>query len=73
MRLPLLQRLLKQREVATLLSEFAGLLPAADLALVRVDGTLYIGLGGWAQTAPAPAALIRHLLDACRRPGCGKR
>lgn len=40
-----LHRLLKRREVAALLEEFAALLPGEDLALIGADGRLFVGSG----------------------------
>lgn len=40
-----LHRLLKRREVAALLEEFAALLPGEDLALIGADGRPFVGSG----------------------------
>jgi serine phosphatase RsbU (regulator of sigma subunit) len=42
-----LHRLLKRREAAALLEEFAALLPGGDLALVGTDGQLFVGTDAW--------------------------
>jgi serine phosphatase RsbU (regulator of sigma subunit) len=42
-----LQRLLKRREAAALLEEFAALLPGGDLALIGADGHLFAGSNAW--------------------------
>jgi serine phosphatase RsbU (regulator of sigma subunit) len=42
-----LHRLLKRRETAALLEEFAALLPGGDLALVGADGHLFAGTNAW--------------------------
>jgi serine phosphatase RsbU (regulator of sigma subunit) len=42
-----LHRLLKRREAAALLEEFAPLLPGGDLALIGADGHLFAGTNAW--------------------------
>jgi hypothetical protein len=44
-----LHRLLKRREAAALLEEFAALLPGGDLALVGADGQFFVGTDTWPQ------------------------
>ena len=45
-----LHHLLKRRETEKLLAEFKALLPGVDLALLRVDGRLFVSTDGWPQT-----------------------
>jgi serine phosphatase RsbU (regulator of sigma subunit) len=54
-----LQRLLKRREAAALLEEFAALLPGGDLALIGADGHLFAGSNAWTQ-----AELVELLTQA---------
>jgi serine phosphatase RsbU (regulator of sigma subunit) len=54
-----LQRLLKRREAAALLEEFAALLPGGDLALIGADGHLFAGSNAWTR-----AELVELLTQA---------
>ncbi|MEJ2557705.1 MAG: SpoIIE family protein phosphatase [Anaerolineae bacterium] len=54
-----LHRLLKRREAAALLEEFAALLPGGDLALTGADGHLFVGTNAWTR-----AELVELLTQA---------
>jgi sigma-B regulation protein RsbU (phosphoserine phosphatase) len=52
-----LHRLLKKQEISALLKSFSALLPEVQLAVVRLDGQLFVGNGAW------PADQIAALLS----------
>jgi hypothetical protein len=69
-----LRRLLKRREAAALLEEFAALLPGGDLALVGADGQFFVGTDTWPQAelvelpAQARDGQLVHIGDLLLQP-----